>query len=192
MKRLVTEKKITVSVLILIITCMSMIPLGCSVDNSAKAARMIPNNLDMTWDGEKAKPYTISINESTGGIKPNPRWTSQISNTEFTDALTSSMEKSGVFQGVISGDGADYILDVEILNYDQPWYGSVMKVRMETTWKLTDAKTKKVVWSNTFPSAYRAEWESSMFDRARIRNAHEGVARANIKEGIRRLSVLEL
>ncbi|MHC4883396.1 MAG: hypothetical protein ACYTCV_12505 [Planctomycetota bacterium] len=192
MKRKMSKKIILWSVLVLISTCIPLLTLGCSVDNSASAARMVPDNLAVTWDGEKPKPYTVSVSESTGGKNPNPRWTSQISNTEFTAALMETVKQSHVFQEVTTGDGADYILDVDILNYDQPWYGSVMKVRMETTWKLTDAKTKKVVWSNTFPSAYRAEWKSSMFDRARIRNAHEGVARENIREGIRRLSALEL
>jgi hypothetical protein len=153
---------------------------------------MEPENLDMVFDGEGDKPYTVSINESTGGGEPNPRWNSKISDVEFTAALTNSLKKSGVFQAVTIGDGADYLLDVAILDYDQPWYGANITVRMETTWKLTNAKTGDLVWSNTFPMAYRAEWISSLTDRGRIRNAQEGAARATIREGIRRLSMLEL
>ena len=193
MKRRVLEKILTLSVLVFVTTCISLFTVGCSVDNSASAARMVPSTSDVIWDGDKAKPYVVSVNESTGGAKnPNPRWTSQISNTEFTAALTESLKQSHVFQEVANDDSADYILNVAILDYDRPRYGSVIKVRMETTWTLIDAKTKKVVWQNTFPANYKAEWKSSIFDRGRIRNAHEGVVRADIREGIRRLSLLEL
>lgn len=182
-----SSKKIVVSILVLTSLCMALLISGCA----ARARCMEPEDLDMVFDGAN-KPYTVSINESSGGIAPKPLWSSQISNTEFTVALTSSLKKSGVFQTVTTGDGADYILDVAILDYDQPWNGSNMTVRMETKWVLTDAKTGNLVWSNTFPTAYKAIWISSLTDTGRIQKAQEGAARNNIKEGIRRLSILEL
>jgi len=63
---------------------------------------------------------------------------------------------------------------------------------METKWELTNAKTHAPVWSNTFATAYRAVWLSSLFDGERIEKAHEAAVRTNIKEGIRRLSILSL
>jgi hypothetical protein len=183
-----SSKKMIVSVLILVGLCGTLLTSGCA----ARSEYMEPNGLDMAWDGESGKPYTVSINESTGGIDPKPMWGSQISNTAFTAALTNSLKKTGVFQTVTTGDGADYILDVAILNYDQPWNGANMTVRMETTWKLTNAKTQDVVWSNTFPAAYTANWKSSPTDTGRAKNAQEGAARTTIKEGLRRLSIVEL
>jgi hypothetical protein len=137
-------------------------------------------------------PYTVSVNESTGGIDAKPLWDTQISNTAYTEALSRALAKSGVFQTVTKGDGADYIFDVTILSYDQPWHGANINVRMETKWELTNAKTHEPVWSNTFATAYRADWLSSLFDDERKEKAHEGAARTNIKEGIRRLSLLNL
>ena len=112
--------------------------------------------------------------------------------TAFTAALTNSVKRSGLFQTVTTGDGADYILDVAISDYDQPWNGSNMTVRMETTWQLTNAKTQDVVWSNTFPAAYRAVWKSSLTDTGRAQKAQEGAARVTIREGLRRLSRVDL
>ena len=183
-----SSKKIVVSVLVLTSLCMALLISGCA----ARARCMEPEDLDIVFDVADSNSYAVSINESSGGIAPKPLWSSQISNTEFTVALTNSLKKSGVFQTVTTGDGADYILDVAILDYDQPWNGSNMTVRMETEWVLTDAKTGDIVWSNTFPTAYKAIWISSLTDTGRIQKAQEGAARNNIKEGIRRLSILEL
>jgi hypothetical protein len=106
------------------------------------------------------------------------------------------LEQSGVVQEVKAiGDEAAYVLDVAILDYDQPLYGSSMTVRMETKWKLTDAKTQEVVWSNTFPMVHKVVWIESLgsiADWGRAQRAQELAAQATIKEGIRRLSALEL
>ena len=184
-----SSKKMIVSVLILVGLCGTLLVSGCA----ARAKYMEPEVLDMAWDGgENGKSYSVSINESTGGIDPKPMWVSQISNTAFTSALTNSVKRSGLFQTVTTGDGADYVLDVAILDYDQPWNGSNMTVRMETTWQLTNAKTQDVVWSNTFPAAYTANWKCSPTDTGRAKNAQEGAARTTIKEGLRRLSRVDL
>lgn len=184
MKQIPLKKRIAISALILVGLCVTLLATGCD----ARAKYMTPE----CYEVAKQMPYTVSVNESKGGIDPKPLWTSQISNTEFTAALMSALEQSGVFQEVTTGDNADYILEVKILDYDQPWNSADMKVRMETKWKLIDTKTRKVIWSNTFPSAYRAVWASSLTDTGRIKKAHEGAARANIKEGIRRLSALDI
>ena len=210
------SKKMIVSV-VLACLCMTLLASGCT----ARARKMTPKNLDMVFDGAN-KPYSVSVNEatmptrdskrhestvdmernprwrneSTAGTELNPRWGAGIPMTEFTTALTNSLKRSGVFQTVkTTGDEADYVLDVAVLDYDQPWYGSSMTVRMEAKWVLTDAKTKKIVWSSAFPTAYKVAWIrsfGSISDRGRAQKAQEGAARNNIKEGIRRLSILEL
>ncbi len=184
MKRMFSRKIIIVIVLVLASLSVILLASGCA----AKASSMVPKNFEVV----NKHPYTVSINESTGGIDAKPLWSSQVSNTAFTEALSNALAKSGVFQTVTKGDGADYILDVTILNYDQPWHGANINVRMETKWELTNAKTHAPVWSNTFATAYRAAWLSSLFDGERIEKSHERAARTNIKEGIRRLSILSL
>jgi len=178
------SKKIIMNVLILVSLSVVLFASGCA----AKASRMIPRDFKVA----NKHSYAVSVNESTGGIDAKPLWDSQISNTAYTEALSKALAKSGVFQTVTKGDGADYILDVTILNYDQPWHGANINVRMETKWELTNAKTHASVWSNTFATAYRAVWLESLFDDERKEKAHEGAVRTNIKEGIRRLSLLSL
>ena len=213
-----SSKKMIVSVLVSV--CMTLLTIGCGC--TARAKKMTPEYLDMVFDGAE-KPYSVSVNEatvpmqrhslrhkspvdkeldhrwdneSTLGYEPNPRWGAGIPMTEFTWALTDALEQSRVFQTVKKiNDGADYVLDVAILDYDQPWYGSSMTVRLETKWQLTEVETQKVVWSNTFPISKKVVWIESLgsiTDRGRAQKAQEDAARAAIKEGIRRLSIVEL
>ncbi len=184
------SRKIMISMLVLANSSVVFFASGCA----AKAGRMVPRDFKVV----NKHPYAVSVNESTGGVDAKPLWTSQVSNPAFTEALSNALAKSGVFQTVIRGGGVDYpgganyILDVTILDYDQPWRGANIIIRMETKWELTDAKTHTSVWSNTFKTAYRAVWLKSLFDGERIEKAHEGAVRTNIKEGIRRLSLLSL
>jgi len=167
-----------------------LIASGCA----AKPARMVPKDFEVV----NMHLRTVSLNESTGGIDPRPLWTSDISNAAFTEALSRALAESGVFQTVIKGGGvdaeggADYILDVAILHYDRPWHGANITIGMETTWQLTDARTLTPVWINTFKTTHRTPWGKSVFDGERIEQAHEAAVRTNIKEGIRRLSLLNL
>ncbi len=191
MKRKLSRKIVT-SLLVLVNVSVILFATGCA----AKTARMVPKQKE--FEVINMHPYTVSVNESKGGIDPKPLWHSEISNTPYTEALSQSLKKSFVFQDVITGggaasrEGADYILDVTILDYDRPNQGANIIIRMNTKWTLTNATTQEVVWSNTFKTAHRTDWGTSMFDGERIELAHEGAVRTNIKEGIRRLSLLSL
>lgn len=157
---------------------------GCA----AKSSRMVPTDFEVV----NQHPYTVKVVESVGGRETNPLWTSQISNSAYTEALTNALSQSGVFRAVIKGEGADYNLDVTILHYDQPVIGLDYDIRMKTKWELTDAKSFEMVWSDTFETTFRAVLTDALLGGERLQKANEGSARVNIKEGIKRLSMLKL
>ncbi len=157
---------------------------GCA----ANSARMVPTEFEVI----NKHPYTVKISESVGGRETNPLWTSQISNSAFTEALGNSLAQSGVFKAVIKGEGADYNLDVTMLHYDQPLIGIDFDVKIKAKWELTDAKTFKNVWSDTFETTYRAKLGDALIAAERLQKANEGAVRVHIKEGIKRLSMLIL
>ena len=178
------SRKITASVLTL--TCLSvlLITSGCA----AQASRMVPTDFEVV----KNHPFTISVSESVGGRKTNPLWTSQISNSAFTEALNNALAKSNVFQAVVKGEDTDYLLDVTILAYDQPWIGVDIDIRMKAKWELTNTETFTPVWSDTFETTYRAKFSDALVAAERLQKANEGAVRTNIREGIKRLSTLNL
>ena len=190
------ERKLTNAIVISLLALLNAGVILMATGCAAKPARMVPKAKEYEVVNKHA--YVVSVNESTGGIDPKPLWHSEISNAAFTEALSRAIVKSGVFQDVIQGGGvdhrggADYILDVTIIEYDRPSQGANITINMKTKWKLSDAKTHKPVWSNTFKTSHRTPWGKSIFDGERIELAHEAAVRTNIKEGIRRLSLLSL
>jgi len=177
-------RKIIMSTFVLAILSAYLLTSGCA----AQASRMVPLDFEVV----NKHQYTVSISESIGGRETNPLWTSQVSNSAFTEALSNALAQSGVFQAVIKGGDADYILDVTILDYDQPWIGVDFDVRMKAKWELADSKTLVPVWSETFETTYRAKLTDALIGAERLQKANEGSVRTNIKEGIRRLSILNL
>jgi len=147
---------------------------------------MIPGEYQVTH----RHAHTTSV-EVAGGQKTNPAWASQISNPAFEEALTSAIQQSGVFSAVVNAGGADYQLKVTLVNLDQPMIGFNMTVNAVADWKLISAADKKPVFDEYIATPYTAKVSDAFVGVTRLRLANEGAARANIKEGIRRLSELE-
>lgn len=177
-------RKIIMSTFGLAILSAYLLTSGCA----ARASRMVPLDFEVVNKHQS----TVSISESIGGRETNPLWSSQVSSSAFTEALSNALAQSGVFQAVIKGGDADYILDVTILDYDQPWIGANFDISMKTKWELADSKTLVPVWSETFETTYRSKLTDAFFGAERLQKANEGSVRTNIKEGIRRLSMLNL
>jgi hypothetical protein len=153
----------------------------------ARSEKMVPARFEVA----KKIPGTVKITEVVGGHESNPLplWTSQISSVNFTEALVDSIAKAGLFDSVVKTDAADYILDVTILSYDQPIIGLDLNIKMKTKWELTDTKKLVPVWSETFETAYTARVGDALMPAEKSRIAYEGAVRANIAEGIKRLSL---
>ena len=153
---------------------------GCA----ARSAMMVPSSFEVT----RKIPGSVRIEEAVGGRETNPLWTSQISSTAFTEALTNSIARAGLFDSVLKQGNADYILNVVILSYDQPWVGLDLDIKMKTKWELTDARKLTPVWSDTFETTYRAKVSDAFIAAERLQKANEGAVRTNIAEGLKRLS----
>jgi hypothetical protein len=153
---------------------------GCA----ARSAMMVPASFEVS----KKIPGSVRVEEVVGGRETNPLWTSQISSDAFTEALINSIAKAGLFNSVLKQGNSDYILNVVILDYDQPWIGLDFDIKMKTKWELADAKKLTPVWSDTFETTYRAKVSEALVAAERLQKANEGAVRVNIAEGVKRLS----
>lgn len=156
---------------------------GCA----ARASRMVPSSYDLM----NKHPYTIGV-EMVGGRETHPLWTSQISDSAFTEALSTALVQSGVFTAVVKGEGADYLLDVTILHYDQPVIGIDFDINLETKLELSKVGEYKRIWTDTISTTYRAKLGDALFASERLQKANEGAVRVNIEEAIKRLSRIQL
>jgi hypothetical protein len=153
---------------------------GCA----ARSAMMVPASFEVS----KKIPGSVRVEDAVGGRETNPLWTSQISSSAYTEALTNSIAKAELFDSVLKKGNADYILNVTLLGYDQPWIGLDFDVKMKAKWELTDAKKLTPVWSDTFETTYRAKVGDALIAAERLQKANEGAVRTNLAEGIKRLS----
>jgi hypothetical protein len=172
---------------------------GCSIGGfknayATRAQCMIPSDFDVV----KKHPYTIAVSQSTGGGNYTSGIMSLIWDEEFTKALICSLMNSHLFNAVTDvndetdvtdSNVADYILYVTILKYDKPICGADLDIKTKMKWELKQTKNSQTVWSETIETTYKTKFSESANPAFRAQIATEGSARANIREGIRRLSM---
>jgi uncharacterized lipoprotein YajG len=158
---------------------------GCASPSTAEGMTAAPMSL-----GQKhAQTVSISV---TGGSETNAAAVSQISNEAFAQALTSSIENSGLFSKVLTVATGDYQLDVSIVRVDQPMFGLNLTVTIETDWLLKHRSDGNVVWKKAIPTTYTATPGDAFVAATRLRLANEGAAKANITEAIQEMAKLDL
>ncbi len=161
---------------------------GCATSSPASPAGMAPQDLRV----QRPHPHSIRV-EVRGGRATDPKGPSQISNRALTRSIVDSIKASRVFTRVVAGAGAEYLLRVDIVELEQsPRTGFSMTARMEARWTLLRPDTGKPVWAETIHSSYTASAISSRKAVTRMRLATEGAAKENIRQGIERISRMEL
>jgi len=110
---------------------------------------------------------------------------------DLAKALVESINKSRVFSRVIPGTGADYVLQVAIISIEQPTFGGTLKVKMEAAWTLRRGDGT-VVWQEAIQSMHLVTVGEEFVAATRLRVATEGAARENIKQGLAKISRLNL
>jgi hypothetical protein len=135
---------------------------------------------------------SVSINV-TGGSETSSLGASKIGNTEFAEAIKTSITQSGLFAKLASvGQADDYRLDVAIVRLDQPMFGFSMTVTIETNWTLTRTSDKSVAWQKAIISTYTAKAGDAFAGTTRLRLANEGAARTNIQDALTQIGALTL
>lgn len=160
---------------------------GCAT--AAKTTAMMPNPGQLQLVSHHAGAVEVAV---SGGEKTNPLWTSQISSDGFQQALGQAVQQSGLFSETVSSGQGNYRLDVALGKADQPMVGLAMTVGMTSHWKLTRTTDQTVVWQDTIRGEYKAAFTEHLVGYERLRKANEGAARVTIREGLQRLSKVQL
>jgi hypothetical protein len=119
-------------------------------------------------------------------------WMSQISDKAFAQALTEAIASSKIFSEVKQTPPADYLLDVQITNVEQPTMGLNMTVHMEAAWQLIKTETGTPVLRTPISSSSTAGMGDAIVGVERLKLATEGAARDNIEKGLTKISLLAL
>jgi len=129
--------------------------------------------------------------EVTGGSKTNPLWKSDISSEDFSSALVTALKQSTLFSSVTPGSG-DYHLKVQLVKVLTPSFGFTLTSTVVSEWQLVRTRDARMVSDEFISTDFSATTSDAFAAVKRLRLANEGAARANITEGIRRLSAVNL
>lgn len=158
---------------------------GCA--SPAQPEAMVPTAFNV----KSRHLYTTEL-EVSGGKKTNPMWKSDIAGEDFEKAVESAIMKSGVFSSVITTGDADYRLEITLVKTMTPNFGLDLTSTVVTEWRLTDLKSNELVLEEYITSEFTATVGDAFAAIKRLRLANEGSARENIKEGIKRISEVEI
>lgn len=159
----------------------------------AEPEAMIPD----TFDVSRQHPYSVSL-EILSYRSQQKNWgftdgLSDITSEAFEEALTASIKESRAFTGVVESGNGDYLLRVSLvyLHNSGPTADVGPSVILVTDWMLSRVGSGKTYLHESFSTRTSAAQHMAL-GHNRIRLLYEELARLNIKEGIRRLSLVDL
>lgn len=122
----------------------------------------------------------VAVRDVSGGKDTNPMWTSQVGNSEFEQALESSLRDAGL---LASGKQAGkYTLTAQMEKIDQPVAGFSMTVTATVNYVLVERATGKTVLERRISLPYTATWGAAFAGYERLRLASEGAMKTNIEK----------
>ena len=147
---------------------------GCVSPNPLTSQVMIPENIN----GNNKHDYSVSL-DVYGGY--NPQCFDYCLTTEaFTEALSSSITKSGVFSNIVNPQETEYLLDIVIVK-------RYINTTLITQWELREVKTNNIVWAEVIKT-----YIPPGSQRKKPQLLNEEVARENIKTAIEKMMTLTL
>lgn len=144
---------------------------------ASKPGAMVPELTNETIIKEaSALRETVSVGTVGGGKETNPLWTSEVSNTDFAEALRQSFAA----HAMLATETGVYRLDAELVELKQPFAGFNMTVTSIVNYTLTNVETDEVVLEETISEAYTAKAGDAFVGVKRLQLANEGSIKSNI------------
>lgn len=170
---------------LIVLVATALFLFGCA--SGAKKENMVYEPLTPISYDIKLK-NSVDVENTSGGKKTNPAWTSEISNEAFSGAVKESLQR----QGLLS-DSGKYKLQITLVKVDQPWFGLDLKVTTHVKYTLTDSSNNNsVIFSETITRPYTATVGDAFVAVQRLRLANEGSGKENIKGLLEKLAELKI
>lgn len=130
----------------------------------------------------------IFVEQSTGGSTTLPFWKSKISDENFTLAVKDSIIDANLFEKIEETLGDNWNLKIEIVEVDQPHFGTTFKVNTKV--KYTLRKKDEIIKETLIDVAGEATMSDAFVGVVRLRLANENAARANIRKFLEEISTI--
>ncbi len=167
-------------------TCLVLVMLGglSACASGAKPEAMAIGVTEQTLiDADSPLRGRITVGSVAGGQETNALWTSEVSNTDFAEALRRTL---AVHTLLAAGTG-DYVLSAELREVKQPVFGFGMEVTSRIFYRLVEQKTSQPVFEREVTASYTAPFSSAFLGSTRLRLANEGSVRENLSQFVEAL-----
>jgi outer membrane murein-binding lipoprotein Lpp len=132
----------------------------------------------------------IAVRDVSGGKETNPMWVSNVGNSEFEQALESSLRDAGLLS--TGKHAGKYMLTAHMEKVEQPMFGASMTVTVTVNYSLQERATGKEILNRTVNLPYTAAFNSSFIGSERLRIANEGAIKVNIGKIIEEIFALNV
>ncbi|MCQ4162576.1 hypothetical protein NON00_21945 [Roseomonas sp. GC11] len=154
----------------------SLLPLAACAAPADPGAMTAPLSEATLLPAASGLRQAVQMGQVAGGRETHPLWKSDVSSTDFAEALRRSLRAHAMLG---SGAGA-YRLDAELLRVDQPFGGINLEVSAEVRYRLVRLSDNATVFDQVINKAYTASFGSSLVAVTRLKLANEGAIRENI------------
>ncbi|MGH8536880.1 MAG: hypothetical protein ACREXM_10555 [Gammaproteobacteria bacterium] len=161
---------------------LAVLDTGCAQGPEVPA--MVP---DIDAGSSVSSRKTIAISRALGGKETNFFMTSEIDNEGFRKALKIALEKSGLFRIVFIDLSGDYVLYPKIV-FQDVFPGLSTRSVFKVDYRIVDGWSEKELWQRRVISTYDAPLAEALYGVSRVRKAHEGSVRENIRSLLTQLS----
>ena len=170
--------------LVALLLCVS----ACATSTGSMPGAMVAPLTKETLIEEKSALYgSVSIGTVAGGEETNPLTGSKVSNEAFREALRRSLAA----HAMLADDQGGLILDAELVNLDQPSFGSTFTVSSTVIYVVRDVKAGRELLRETVTESFTVTRDESFVATERLRLANEGSIRASISTLIKLLVDLQ-
>lgn len=165
--------------------CLVLLITACATP-ATREAMDIPASERSQYSPDHFLTGKVEVGSVMGGQDTNPMWTSEIDNVEFEGALRSSLETAYLLSAHAT---AEYVLDAELIEIDQPMFGFTFTVESKIRYTLRNKSSRQTVMENMITANGTATTGDAFAGVKRLRIATERSAQENIKKMIDALYV---
>ena len=158
---------------------LGLIILGaCAAPASRDAMDISPTDQTL-FTADRYLTGKVTVGRVIGGQATNRARNSGISNIEFEAALRNSLETAYLFS---PGSKAEFELDAELIEIDQPRVGFTLTVGSKIRYQLRDLGTRQTLLDEVIVADGTASTDDSSWGVDRLKIATERSAQANIQQ----------
>jgi hypothetical protein len=132
----------------------------------------------------------VAVRDVTGGQETNPMWKSNVSSSEFAQAIEGSLRTLGLLAP--NRQAGRYTLTAHLQSLEQPVFGLDMTVTASVDYSVVERATGKEVFQKTVVTPYTAKFGDAFVAVERLKLANEGAIRTNISQLIDELFRLKI